>query len=90
MGESSCELEHRDLHLSNILVQPTSEDHLPFHLHGEEEEPSLVASEGLRVTIIDFSLSRTLSKEGDVVFKDLSEDEELFKAEGDIQFDVYR
>lgn len=46
-------------------------------------------TQGVEVTIIDFTLSR-IAHEGVVIFNDLGQDPELFLAEGDYQFDIYR
>lgn len=46
---------------------------------------------GLKVTLIDFTLSRLLTQEGEVAFCDLNLDPEIFNGpKGDAQADTYR
>jgi hypothetical protein len=75
-AEEQIEFEHRDLHWGNIMIQQTTENHI-----------GKVLAFGVKVTLIDFSLSRYVS--GDVFFCDL-EDDGLFNGKGDLQFDIYR
>ena len=58
VGEATLQFEHRDLHWGNILVRPTSEESIDYMLDGEIIS---IASCGVRVALIDFTLSR-LSK----------------------------
>uniref|UniRef100_A0A1B0F0A5 non-specific serine/threonine protein kinase n=1 Tax=Phlebotomus papatasi TaxID=29031 RepID=A0A1B0F0A5_PHLPP len=80
------EFEHRDLHWGNILISNTDEKEIEFLYNGE-----LIAipSHGVCVTIIDYTLSRMVYA-GECQYNDLSQDEELFSASGDYQFDIYR
>lgn len=55
MAERALKFEHRDLHWGNILLAPTDEKHITFKLDGEEVH---VESHGVKVTIIDYTLSR--------------------------------
>ena len=46
---------------------------------------------GVRVTLIDFTLSRLVTPEGEVAFCDLAADPELFNGpKGDVQAETYR
>lgn len=82
----SIEFEHRDLHWGNVLVRPTTEKSVTFHLNGR---PIEVRTHGIKATIIDYTLSRIVYKDC-CLFQDLAADPELFEAVGDYQFDVYR
>ena len=43
----------------------------------------------LKVSVIDFTLAR-MSKDGYIVYDDLSKYEDIFTGEGDYQFEIYR
>ncbi|XP_055357654.1 uncharacterized protein LOC129602607 [Paramacrobiotus metropolitanus] len=86
IAEDAAEFEHRDLHISNILVRLTTEDHIPFRW---KEQHYNVPTHGLQVTIIDCTLSRIRQNQR-IIFKDLSSEKQIFDGEGDIQYDVYR
>lgn len=60
--------EHRDLHVSNILVKKTSKSSIPFVLDNGRYN---VVSEGVKVTIIDATFSR-LTHNGKVYYRDLT------------------
>lgn len=85
-AESKFEFEHRDLHWGNVLVYPTTEKFLTFSVNGNKIE---IPSYGVKATIIDYTLSRILYKDC-CLYQDLSADPELFTAEGDYQYDIYR
>ena len=51
----ALEMEHRDLHLSNILVKPTSQDSFLFRVNGRDIS---IPSHGIKATIVDYTLSR--------------------------------
>ena len=90
MAEKLLAFEHRDLHWGNVLIQTCSEKHILF---GHASETFKVETQGVRATIIDFSLSRlSLPTDDDdnVIYNNLTEDPDLFKSEGDYQFDIYR
>ena len=91
VAEQSYQFEHRDLHWGNVLIKDTKEKNVFFTINGETFQ---VESGGVKTHIIDFSLSRLQDQEG-IVFKDLSQDPDLFRGQGidkggDYQFDVYR
>lgn len=79
--------EHRDLHWGNVLLSMVDRNAtVTFRLDGKNYE---VATRGMQVAIIDFTLSR-IECDGVVIFNDLSLDPELFTADGDYQFEVYK
>ncbi|XP_035787118.1 putative serine/threonine-protein kinase haspin homolog [Anopheles albimanus] len=86
IAEQRFDFEHRDLHSGNILVEPTKDTERTYNLLGEE---IVIQTQGLKATIIDYTLSRIVYN-GLCLFNDLSTDEELFTAEGDYQFEIYR
>ena len=55
IAEHALEFEHRDLHWGNILIKRTSEPTLTYMLDGSS---LAVDTHGVKVTIIDFTLSR--------------------------------
>lgn len=56
VAEIELEFEHRDLHMSNILVQESAEDEkVPFTL---DDICYDIKNMGVRATIIDFTISR--------------------------------
>uniref|UniRef100_A0A182IPX7 non-specific serine/threonine protein kinase n=1 Tax=Anopheles atroparvus TaxID=41427 RepID=A0A182IPX7_ANOAO len=86
VAEKRFDFEHRDLHTGNILIEPTEDSVRKYCLLGEE---IVVQTQGLKASIIDYTLSRIVYN-GLCLFNDLSTDEELFTAEGDYQFEIYR
>ena len=48
--------EHRDLHWGNVMVSTTTEKTIDYDVGGSEALQ--VKTEGVRATIIDFTLSR--------------------------------
>ena len=80
------EHQHRDLHWGNILVRPSTAAHaydgnvVPACLQGIKPN--------LETTIIDFTLSRAILKDGTVLFDPF--DESILSGQGDYQFDCYR
>lgn len=86
VGENAFQFEHRDLHWGNVLLQTTKELQVFYRLNGEEFS---VSSDGVQVTIIDYTLSRMMFQ-NNCYYNDLANDEELFMSTGDYQFDIYR
>ncbi|XP_061400769.1 serine/threonine-protein kinase haspin homolog [Musca vetustissima] len=86
VGEDVYEFEHRDLHWGNVLIAKTDQKYFSYKIKGQSVN---LASKGVQVTIIDYTLSRITY--GDCCyFNDLSLDKDLFTATGDYQFDIYR
>ncbi|KAL8684300.1 MAG: hypothetical protein Q9218_008349, partial [Villophora microphyllina] len=108
IAEKEMEFEHRDLHLGNICLLPipalapatqgaaTAVNAREDSAGGEEEQdqPLHTITQTVRVTIIDYTLSRARithpSADSKVLFNDLTLDPEIFDGEGDLQYDVYR
>ncbi|XP_074046619.1 serine/threonine-protein kinase haspin [Macrotis lagotis] len=86
VAEAALRFEHRDLHWGNVLVKKTSAKELGYTLDGQA---GTIATHGIHVNIIDYTLSR-LEKDGLVVFCDISQEQELFQGQGDYQFEIYR
>lgn len=86
VAERKFEFEHRDLHWGNILIAPTTDKFTEFRFDGKLVK---LLTHGVKVTIIDYSLSRMVY-DGAVLFDNLARDEELFQSSGDYQFDIYR
>lgn len=55
VAEEAMGFEHRDLHVSNVLVKPCDEEYMEYELAGECFR---VATHGVRAAIIDYTLSR--------------------------------
>ncbi|XP_022124579.2 uncharacterized protein LOC110999696 isoform X1 [Pieris rapae] len=85
VAEQAYQFEHRDLHWGNVLIAPTDQKYSTFVLRGRTHR---VPTCGVKATIIDYSLSRV--SVGRVLYCNLAEDESLFEAVGDYQFEVYR
>jgi serine/threonine-protein kinase haspin len=79
-------MEHRDLHLSNILVRKTKQKSLTFRLDNQEFP---LPSHGVKATVVDYTISRVKQDEC-VSYHDLEQLPWLFEGRGDLQFDVYR
>ncbi|OUC49874.1 hypothetical protein D917_04985, partial [Trichinella nativa] len=84
--EKELEFEHRDLHIGNILISPWAHETIDYVI---DNKPVSLQSAGIIVHIIDFTLSR-IKKGGNMIFLDLSTDEELFNGVDDYQYDIYR
>ncbi|EEB17107.1 conserved hypothetical protein [Pediculus humanus corporis] len=85
-AENAFEFEHRDLHWGNILISKTCEKSTTHVLNGVKYE---IPTKGVKVSIIDFTLSRVVHEDC-CVFNDLSLDPTLFQSHGDYQFEIYR
>ncbi|XP_078050316.1 haspin isoform X2 [Augochlora pura] len=86
VAEKAVEFEHRDLHWGNILISQTTEPHIRYKLGKKHIQ---FDSKGVKVSIIDFTLSR-VTYQGCSVFNDLASDPSLFTAQGEYQFEIYR
>ncbi|XP_011705185.1 PREDICTED: uncharacterized protein LOC105460437 isoform X2 [Wasmannia auropunctata] len=86
IAEKAFEFEHRDLHWGNVLISRTKEPYIYYNLEGREIK---VPSKGVKVSIIDFTLSRMLYQ-GCCIYNDLALDPALFTAHGEYQFEIYR
>lgn len=88
VAENACEFEHRDLHWGNILINRDGTKHIQYSLRGVD---ITLACAGVRVTLIDFTLSRLKSKDGEIAYCNLSADPEIFNGpDGDPQAEAYR
>ncbi|KAI6227922.1 Non-specific serine/threonine protein kinase [Aphelenchoides besseyi] len=94
VAERVYEFEHRDLHVGNVLIKTVPSQQTSTHF--VDGKKIVLRSHGVKVTIIDFTLSRSKSCEFGTVCCNLEEDEDLFKGDGekkkngDYQFDIYR
>lgn len=57
LAEDYYQFEHRDLHWSNILVIPT-DSHTQEYRFKSSDQSFKISSSGVKVNIIDFTLSR--------------------------------
>lgn len=86
VAEKNFQFEHRDLHWGNVLIDKTSAKFVEYCVDGKVIK---VPTHGVKATIIDYTLSRMVY-DGAVLYNNLANDEELFNADGDYQFDIYR
>ena len=68
IAEEELEFEHRDLHLSNVLIDTTNEQFAEYRINGN---PFHIRLNGHFVTIIDTTFSRTKLK-NEIAFNDLT------------------
>lgn len=88
VAEEACQFEHRDLHWGNILIRRDGTTDMHYKLRDVDIS---VACAGVRVTLIDFTLSRLKTKDGEVAYSDLATDPEIFNGPlGDPQAEAYR
>lgn len=64
VAENALEFEHRDLHWGNVLISRTGDEFIESSLLGENR---IVPTNGVRVSLIDFTLSRLTKGECCVV-----------------------
>ncbi|XP_060877718.1 uncharacterized protein LOC132950329 isoform X2 [Metopolophium dirhodum] len=86
VAEEEYKFEHRDLHIGNILIKKCSNKKIAYELEGQHFN---VPSRGIKITIIDYTLSR-MTYNSNHIYNDLAKDTELFTSVGDYQFDIYR
>ncbi|KAK6639174.1 hypothetical protein RUM43_007444 [Polyplax serrata] len=86
VAERAFEFEHRDLHWGNLLIHRTKNKSISIVL---DDVKYNIPTKGVKVSIIDFTLSRILHEEC-CLFNDLSVDPTLFTSQGDYQFEIYR
>ncbi|KAM7354721.1 haspin [Cochliomyia hominivorax] len=86
VAENEFQFEHRDLHWGNVLVLNTNRQYISYNLG---ENTMTIPTKGVQITIIDYTLSRMTFNDY-CFYNDLSNDEELFSATGDYQFEIYR
>ncbi|KAJ1917061.1 hypothetical protein IWQ60_007903 [Tieghemiomyces parasiticus] len=96
LAETELEFEHRDLHWDNVLLAPadptTASKTMTYTVHGANATRPFrctVPTHGLRVTVIDYTLSRVRTPAGHTLFVNIT-DEDIFTGQGDRQYDVYR
>ncbi|EGF82180.1 hypothetical protein BATDEDRAFT_87100 [Batrachochytrium dendrobatidis JAM81] len=95
-AEQQMQFEHRDLHWGNILINTTLLNSIEYSLSTPSINRTIsVPTAGIKITIIDFALSR-LEYGSELMFMDLERDPEYFtgpgpkEKDGDLQFDIYR
>jgi len=92
IGEAEVRFEHRDLQVQNICIKRYSQF---IKTQGDEERLGFKKYTDLKVTIIDYTLSRATLEDSRVIFNPM-EDEGIFKGQGDddsdevLQYDTYR
>ncbi|KAI9201927.1 uncharacterized protein BJ171DRAFT_515961 [Polychytrium aggregatum] len=87
IAERTVRFEHRDLHWSNVMVSETDAGTIQYS--GLEATTELtVPTRGLKIHIIDYTLSR-IEIDNELFFVEL-EDEDFFTGTGDYQFEIYR
>lgn len=74
------------MHWGNILVARTTSKSVEYRVDGKVIQ---IPTHGVKATIIDYTLSRMVYDDA-VLFNNLADDEDLFSAVGDYQFDIYR
>ncbi|XP_057657544.1 uncharacterized protein LOC130894639 [Diorhabda carinulata] len=87
IAEKELNFEHRDLHWGNVLISTVEANKIAsFNLDNKTYH---IPTMGVEIAIIDYTLSR-IEHDGVVIFNDLGLDPDLFTAEGDYQFEIYR
>lgn len=82
-GEATVEFEARDMHIGNICIRPFIRngqmDVLEHHVsEWSEDQVRHLGLTGIRVTLIDYTLSRAKLQDGTVAFMDLKNKKFLF------------
>ena len=70
VSEEALGFEHRDLHWGNVLLQPATSLTTRFRFRSQNIE---VQTQGMLVTLIDFTASRLQLLTGEVAFCDLEQ-----------------
>ncbi|CAI2357595.1 unnamed protein product [Caenorhabditis sp. 36 PRJEB53466] len=74
VAEKNLQMEHRDLHIGNILISSTKGQYERFKLDGNE---IFVRTHGVKPQIIDFTLSR-IKTEASIVYSDFNTSPHFF------------
>ncbi|VDO06950.1 unnamed protein product [Rodentolepis nana] len=89
VGERRLELEHRDLHLGNVLISQKSHDCTyappPSYINGVKYQPI----GGPPVQIIDFAFSRLQRADGSMLYVDMTEKCERLRNKSDTVAQMY-
>ncbi|RHZ86239.1 hypothetical protein Glove_53g93 [Diversispora epigaea] len=86
-AEYNLKFEHRDLHWGNVTFKSTRLTTFTYDIPSiniKAEVPTF----GIRAYIIDFTFSR-MERDNEIIHVDIL-DEDIFKGEGDYQYDIYR
>lgn len=87
VAEEEVQFEHRDLHWGNVLINRVQKDtRCNYKLDGES---ITIPASTVEANIIDFTLSR-ITYDNIHFYNDLAQDPDLFNAEGDYQFEIYK
>ncbi|KAF9951776.1 hypothetical protein BGZ72_006777 [Mortierella alpina] len=57
---------------------------------GARQEHRIIPTFGIVVQMIDFTLARVQGDKGNLIYMDLEKDQDLFRGQGDYQFEIYR
>ncbi|KAF9926542.1 hypothetical protein FBU30_003869 [Linnemannia zychae] len=77
----------------HLPQQPASKSSALFSSARSGDESQLsrsIPTYGIVVQMIDFTLARVQGDKGNLIYMDLEKDQDLFKGQGDYQFDIYR
>ncbi|KAF9985569.1 Serine/threonine-protein kinase haspin [Modicella reniformis] len=75
--------DHPTLSPRVVTAEDQKEDH-------DSELFRKIPTRGIIVHMIDFTLARVQGDKGNLIYMDLEKDQDLFKGQGDYQFDIYR
>lgn len=99
VAEQRYQFEHRDLHWGNLVISVPKHDNTGHGPNNNDE--STLGMENLdindydydhndlRVTLIDYTLSRATNLDGTIIYTRLDHPD-FFRGKGDYQFDIYR